>query len=205
MGTDQLDLNLLRVLDALARTSSVSGAAGLLHLSVPATSRAIGRLRVALGDPLLVRAGRAMVLTPFASSAGARVRRLLDEVDQLGSDTVGSPATWRRSFSVRINDALTPVIAPRLTRMVAAEAPSVQLRFVRQDSKSVDRLRDGSVDLDVGVADPGPPDVRTSVLFVDLFVAVVAASSALGHQRTISVEDLCSVPHVSASRRGLDT
>lgn len=199
-----VDLNLLRVLDALVRTSSVSGAAELLHLSVPAASRAMGRLRIAMGDPVLVRAGRGMVLTPFAAGVGARVRALLDEVDQLRSDVVADPSTWRRSFSVRINDALSPFLAPRLTRMVAAEAPGVQLRFVGRDSKSVDRLRDGTLDLDIGVTDPGPSDVLTSVLFVDVFVAVVAASSALGQRRTLSVEDLCSVPHVSASRRGLD-
>jgi DNA-binding transcriptional LysR family regulator len=159
---------------------------------------------MAMNDPVLVRAGRGMALTPFAMGIGARVRALLDEIDELRSDTEGTPSTWHRSFSVRINDALTPVLAPRLTRMVAAEAPSVHLRFVGQDSKSVDRLRDGSLDLDVGVADPSPSDVRTAVLFADVFVAVVAASSALGRKRSITVEDLCSVPHVSASRRGLD-
>lgn len=204
MRAEQLDLNLLRVLDALIRTSSVSKAAELLHLSVPATSRAMQRLRGAMHDPILVRAGRGMVPTPFATSIGARVRGLLEEIDHLRSDTIGSPSTWRRSFSVRINDALTPVIAPRLTRLVAAEAPSVQLAFVGQDSKSVDSLRDGTLDLDVGVLDGSPADVYTSVLFVDVFVAVVSASSALGRQERLSIDDLCSVPHVSASRRGLD-
>lgn len=157
-----------------------------------------------MNDPLLVRAGRSMVPTPFASRLGVRVRGLLDDVDRLRSDTVGSPSTWQRSFSVRINDAFTPVLAPRITRLVAAEAPSVQVRFVGQDSKSVDQLRDGTLDLDVGVADPGPPDVHTSVLFVDVFVAVVSATSHLGQRPHLTVEELCSVPHVSASRRGLD-
>lgn len=204
MAAEQLDLNLLRVFDALLDTSSVSKAADRLHLSVPATSRALGRLRHAMNDPILVRAGRGMVLTPFAQRSAVRVKALIDGADRLRSDTVGDPSTWQRTFQVRINDALSPFLAPRLTRLVAAQAPHVQLRFTAQQSKKVDLLRDGTLDLDVGVADPPPPDVHTSVLFTDVFVAVVATASALGKKQTLTLDDLCSVPHVSASRRGLD-
>ena len=204
MAAEQLDLNLLRVFDALLDTSSVSKAADRLHLSIPATSRALGRLRHAMNDPILVRAGRGMVPTPFAQRSAARVRALLNDADGLRSNTVGDPATWRRTFTIRINDALSPFLAPRLTRLVAAQSPHVQVRFVAQQSKKVDLLRDGTLDLDVGVADPPPPDVLTSVLFTDVFVAVVSAASVLGRKPTLTLDDLCSVPHVSASRRGLD-
>ena len=61
-----IDLNLMRVLDAVLDTGSVTAAANRLHLSVPATSHALARLRHALGDPLLVRAGRRLVPTPRA-------------------------------------------------------------------------------------------------------------------------------------------
>lgn len=199
-----MDLNLLRVFDAVLDTSSVSMAAERLHLSIPATSRALSRLRRAMNDPILVRAGRGMVPTPFAQRTAARVKALLDEADRLRSETVGDPSTWRRTFAIRINDALSPVLAPRLTRLVAQQAPSVQLRFVPQQSKESDLLRDGTLDLDVGVANPAPSDVLASVLFTDTFVAVVSSSSELGRRQSLTLEDLCSVPHVSASRRGLD-
>lgn len=204
MAADQLDLNLLRVFDALLEGSSVSKAADHLHLSIPATSRALGRLRLALNDPILVRAGRGMVATPFAERTAARVKALLDDADRLRLDTVEDPAAWHRTFSIRINDALSPVLAPRLARLVAGQAPHVQLRFVAQESKKVDALRNGTLDLDVGVADPAPPDILTSVLFTDIFVAVVSAGSDLGRKPSLNLDDLCSVPHVSASRRGLD-
>lgn len=204
MATEQLDLNLLRVFDALLESSSVSKAADRLHLSIPATSRALSRLRHAMNDPILVRAGRGMVATPFAQRAAIRVKSLLDDADRLRSETLEDPSSWRRTFAIRINDALSPVLAPRLTRLVASRAPHVQLRFVAQESKKVDLLRDGTLDLDVGVADPGPPDVLTSVLFTDVFVAVVSAASSLGRKSSLTLSDLCSVPHVSASRRGLD-
>ncbi|OZD55628.1 LysR family transcriptional regulator [Rhodococcus sp. 06-1477-1B] len=199
-----MDLNLLRALDALLQTGSVSLAAERLHLSVPATSRALGRLRQTMNDPLLVRAGRGMVPTAFALRMAPRVRSVLDEIARLRDPVDDDPSTWHRTFAIRINDALSPVLAPRLTRLVAARAPHVQLRFVAQESKTVALLRDGTLDLDVGVVDPGPPDVRASVLFADTFVAVVSAASKIGRMPRLDLDDLCAVPHVSASRRGLD-
>ncbi|MET8685417.1 LysR family transcriptional regulator [Streptomyces sp. NPDC004732] len=201
---EQLDLNLLRVFDALMDTGSVSAAALRLHLSVPATSRALGRLRRAMNDEILVRAGRGLVPTPFALQSAAKAKALLDAAAELRMDPAGSdPRSWRRTFAVRINDGLSPVLAPRLTHRIAAEAPDVRLRFVAQDSKEPDQLRDGSLDLDIGVADPPPPDVRSRTLFCDDFVAVVAAHSGLGRAARLTVDDLCAHPHISASRRGL--
>ncbi|WP_078559791.1 LysR substrate-binding domain-containing protein [Streptomyces sp. PRh5] len=86
---------------------------------------------------------------------------------------------------------------------MADEAPEVRLRFVRQDSKEPDLLRGGSIDLDVMVAGPPPPDVHASTLFTDHFVAVVAADSEVGRAPRLTLDDLCRLPHVSASRRGL--
>ena len=202
--TTTLDLNLLRVFDALMDTSSVAEAAVRLNLSAPATSRALSRLRRAMNDPILVRAGRGLVPTPFALRSAASVKSLLDAADELRADpTQSDPRSWRRTFSIRLNDALVPVLAPRLTRRIAAEAPGVRLRFVAQDSKEPDPLRNGSIDLDVTVAAPAPPDIHSSTLFTEHFVAVVAADSRLGRFPHLTLDDLCRQPHVSASRRGL--
>ncbi|WP_344855502.1 LysR family transcriptional regulator [Amycolatopsis ultiminotia] len=201
---EELDLNLLRVFDALLDTGSVKEAAVRLHLSAPATSRALSRLRRVMNDPILVRAGRGLVPTPFALRSAGTVKTLLDTADRLRTEPAGSdPRSWRRTFSIRLNDGLVPVLAPRLTRRIADEAPGVRLLFVRQDSKEPDPLRDGSIDLDVTVAGPPPPDVHTSTLFTDHFVAAVAADSPLGRIPQLTLDDLCHTPHVSASRRGL--
>ena len=200
-----IDLNLLRVFYALMDTGSVSRAAERLHLSVPATSRALGRLRRAMDDPILVRAGRGLVPTPFALRSVVRVRALLDGADELLSDSSGDdPSTWRRTFSIRLNDGLTPVLAPRLISRVAQEAPGVAFKFVSQSSKDADSLRDGSVDLDIGVTDTPAPDLHVQNLIIDHFVAVVSANSRLGRVRKLTVDHLCQYPHISASRRGLD-
>jgi DNA-binding transcriptional LysR family regulator len=200
---DELDLNLLRVFDALMDTGSVAQAAARLHLSAPATSRALGRLRRAMNDPILVRAGQGLVPTPFAQRSAARVKALLDAAAELRSGAEGNnPLSWQRTFSIRLNDALIPVLAPRLTRRVSADAPEVRLRFAPQDSKEPDLLRDGTLDLDIGIAGTQPADIHASVLLTDHFVAVVAADSELGRAGQLTVDDLCAHPHISASRRG---
>src|SRR6201988_2792571 len=83
MNLNSLDLNLLVALDALLRDASVSRAAMRLHLSQPATSHALQRLRDLIGDPLLVRNGTRMELTPRAQGLRAPLAQALDQVRSL--------------------------------------------------------------------------------------------------------------------------
>jgi DNA-binding transcriptional LysR family regulator len=201
--SDDVDLNLLRVFDALMQTGSVTGAAEHLHLSPSATSRALTRLRRAMGDEIMVRAGQGLVATPFARSSAARIRRILEDVGQLAAAGQGmNPENWQRTFTVRINDALVPVLTPPILASTQAETPGVVVRFVGEDAESVDDLRDGTIDIDVGTGGPDSPDIRSRPILEDRYVAVVAVCSELGEVATITVDHLCRYPHISASRRG---
>ncbi|MFF7330350.1 LysR substrate-binding domain-containing protein [Streptomyces sp. NPDC008150] len=198
-----LDLNLLRVFDALLQDSSVTAASERLNLSVPATSRALGRLRRAMGDPILVRAGRGMTPTPFALRTAPRVRSLLDEAAALTrEDREVSVADLRRTFTVRINDGVAATLVTAAVEATTAVAPGVTLRFVAEGNESVESLRDGSVDLDIGAGDVTSPDLRSAPLYRERLVGVVRADSPLGLRRAPTPEQLCRHPHVSASRRG---
>ncbi|CAM5659969.1 LysR family transcriptional regulator [Streptomyces griseorubiginosus] len=200
---EQLDLNLLRIFDALVEEGSVTAAAERLHLSIPATSRALGRLRRACGDPVLVRAGRGMLPTPYAMRAAPRVRSLLDEASELlRADREIRPAELRRTFTIRINDGVAATLAPALVAAVAVEAPGVVLRFVAELTESVEALRDGSVDLDVGVGSFTTPDICTAALYQDRMVAAACAGSPLDGPGPLTLARLCAPHHVSASRRG---
>ncbi|WP_328318245.1 LysR family transcriptional regulator [Streptomyces sp. NBC_00388] len=200
---EQLDLNLLRVFDALLHEGSVTVAAERLHLSIPATSRALGRLRRAMGDPILVRAGRGMAPTPFALRTAPRVRSLLEEASALiSADREVVPAELVRTFTIRINDGVAATLATALADATATAAPGVTLRFVPEGSESVEALRDGSVDLDIGVRDVATPDIRTTVLYRERLIGVVSASHPLSRHRRPTLAQLCDHPHVSASRRG---
>ncbi|WP_067538258.1 LysR family transcriptional regulator [Nocardia crassostreae] len=199
----ELDLNLLRVFDALLQEGSVTAAAERLHLSIPATSRALGRLRRAMDDPILVRAGRGMAPTPFALRTAPRVRSLLDEAAALiSADREILMAELKRTFTIRINDGVAATLATAAVEAVAAVAPQVTLRFVAEGSESAEALRDGSVDLDIGAGDVAAPDIRSATLYREQVVAIVRADSALGRGRRPTLRQLCTQPHVSASRRG---
>jgi DNA-binding transcriptional LysR family regulator len=201
--TEQLDLNLLRVFDALLQDASVTAAAERLHLSIPATSRALGRLRRAMGDPILVRAGRGMAPTPFALRTAPRVRSLLDEASALiSADREGTAAELKRTVTIRINDGVAATLTAAAVEATAAAAPGVILRFVTEGSESTEALRDGSVDLDIGAGDVAAPDLRTAVLYRERLVGIVRADSPLGRHRHPTLAQLCQHPHVSASRRG---
>lgn len=199
-----LDLNLLKVFDALLTEGSVTGAAARLHLSVPATSRALARLRRAMGDPIFVRAGRGLAPTPFALRAASQVRSLLDGAQALlSSEREFVPARLDRTFTIRINDGLSTMLAADLARRVAAEAPGVTLRFVAEGDEDLEALRDGTVDLDIGVHAGDPPDLRSEPLYHERNVGMVAGTGPLGRTRRPTLAQVCAHPHVVASRRGL--
>ncbi|MCK2244550.1 MULTISPECIES: LysR family transcriptional regulator [unclassified Crossiella] len=197
---EQLDLNLLRVFDALLQDGSVTAAAERLHLSVPAASRALGRLRRAMGDPILVRAGRGLAPTPFALRTAPRVRALLDEAAALiSTDREFTVAGLRRTFTIRVNDGIAAAL---ITAATSAVAPGVTLRFVAEGTESAEALRDGSVDLDIGAGEVTTPDLRATPLYTERLVGIVRADSPLGRARKPTLKQLCRHPHVSASRRG---
>ena len=198
---EQLDLNLLRVFDALLQDGSVTAAAERLHLSIPATSRALGRLRRAMNDPILVRAGRGMAPTPFALRTAPRVRSLLDEASALiSADRELSVADLQRTFTIRINDGVAVTMVTVVVEAVAAIAPGVVLRFVAEGAESSEALRNGAIDLDIGVTDDLGPDLRTAPLYRERLIGVVRADVPLPRRPTLA--QLCRHPHVSASRRG---
>ncbi len=161
------DLNLLTALDALLTEGSVAGAARRLGLSTSAMSRTLARLRDATGDPLLVRAGRGLVPTPHAETLRARVPDLARDVAAVLRPAVDglNLATLRRRFTLRTNEGFVEACAARLVAAVTAAAPGVRLRFAPKAEKDVRPLREGLVDLEIGVLGESGPEVRVQALF----------------------------------------
>jgi DNA-binding transcriptional LysR family regulator len=196
------DLNLLTALDALLETNSVTAAADLMHVSPPAMSRTLGRLRRALGDPILVRAGRQLTPTPFADSLRTRVRTAVAEAAELlrPAGTV-ELESLQRTFTIRGNEQVPAIFAAPLLRRIADEAPQVTLRFVPEGDENIDDLRSGRVDLDIGSQHGLPPDIIRADLFTDTIVAVVAKGHRLTHG-PVTPARLAGEGHISMSRRG---
>ncbi|MDG9928647.1 MULTISPECIES: LysR family transcriptional regulator, partial [unclassified Pseudomonas] len=95
------DLNLLVALDILLDEGSVVGAARRMHLSAPAMSRTLARIREAVGDPILVRAGRGLVPTPRALELREQVRGVVEQAAGLFRSSEVDLPTLQRQFNVR--------------------------------------------------------------------------------------------------------
>jgi DNA-binding transcriptional LysR family regulator len=203
MPTDA-DLNLLFALNALLSEGSVAKAAERLGLSESAMSRALARLRESTGDELLVRAGRAMVLTPHALALRDRVRELVQESRAVlqPADARMDPRTLRQLFTIRANDGFIEAFAHQLVARAAHEAPGVRLRFAPKPDKDVRPLREGLLDLDVGVLGESGPEVRVQMLYRDRFIAVVRQGHPLLAEPEVTAERYAACDHVVTSRHG---
>jgi DNA-binding transcriptional LysR family regulator len=199
------DFNLLVTLDAVLAEGSVTRAAQRLHLSPSAMSRALARLREATGDPLLVRAGRALVPTPRALELRALVSHIIED-----ATAVLRPAEkiridqLARTFTLRTREGFVENFGATLLARARAEAPGVRLCFVHKTNKDSSDLRDGRVDLETGVIGKATgPEVRARALFKDRFVGVVR----LGHplcKGTVTPNRYARGQHISVSRLGVD-
>lgn len=123
-----LDLNLLVALDALIAESHVGRAAARVGLSQPAMSHALARLRDTLCDPLLVRTGARMELTPRAEGLKAPLASALEQVRGLFAAEPFNPATTTRSFTIMMPDLVLAFILPALIQRVGAEAPRARVQ-----------------------------------------------------------------------------
>jgi DNA-binding transcriptional LysR family regulator len=199
----RLDLNLLVALDALLEEGSVTGAAERLHLSGPAMSRTLGRIRKALGDPVLVRSGRAMVPTPRALAMHAEVHELVQRVRTLFAAEDGPDlAALTGSFTLQADEGTVAVLGGPLLERVAHEAPGVALRFLGEGPRDDHLLRRDTVDLEIGVIGPGqPPETRAETILEDRFTSVVRPEHPLAG-REPTVEEWAGAVQLTSTRRG---
>jgi DNA-binding transcriptional LysR family regulator len=197
------DYNLLSALDVLLAEGSVAAAAKTLGVSESAMSRTLQRLRTATGDPLLVRAGRRLVPTPHATALRERVRSLAAEVKSVLQPAVHALdlAALEQVFTIRANEGFVDSFAAKLVAAVTEAAPGVRLRFAPKPDKDVRPLRDGLVDLEVGVLGDTGPEVKIQALFQDHFVGVVRPGHVLA-SGAITAKNYAACGHVVASRRG---
>jgi len=130
MNLAALDLNLLVALDALLLEANVSRAAMRIGLSQPAASHALQRLREVLGDPLLVRVGARMELTPRAQGLRGPLAQALDQVRGLFIPDDFDASSSERQFRLMMPDLAVELLVPPLMAKLARLAPSVRLDIV---------------------------------------------------------------------------
>lgn len=201
---EELDLNLLAVLEVLLETHSVTATARRVGLTQSATSHALARLRAALGDPLLVRAGAAMVPTARATALAGPLRDALDGLRRaIAPPAPFDPRKARRTLRLASADYTEVLLVPALARRLAVVAPRIELRFVSATSDPARLVAAGEIDLFTGTATPDVVrgDLRWRTLLEERFVCLVRR----GHpsaRRGWTLEEFAALDHCLVSPRG---
>ena len=173
----QLDLNLLRVLVALDRTRSVTGAGQVLALSQPATSNALARLRAFFGDVLYNRTPAGLKPTPLAERLAPAAAAWLDQLAELVAAPRGfAPASSQRTWRLSLSDLGEQLFLPRLAHLVRREAPASRLSNVSVPADQLPAALEAmDADLAIGILNPQHRGVASESLFHEHFVALSAA------------------------------
>jgi DNA-binding transcriptional LysR family regulator len=204
MKLSSIDLNLLVALDALISEAHVGRAARKIGLSQPAASHALSRLRELFGDPLLVRVGSRMELTPRAAGLRESLAETLQRVQTLLVADSFEPATSSRRFSIMMPDHIAHLVVPALVQRVHSSAPGVRLNVLPWQSPAslkIERFR--SIDLLISCYTSEIAGFQKEPLFTDSEVTVVRK----GHPSASRLKDLKTFlisNHVAVVGRGLD-
>ncbi|MFP5391193.1 MAG: LysR family transcriptional regulator [Gammaproteobacteria bacterium] len=197
-----VDLNLLKLFDALVRERSVTQAGLRLGLSQPAASRALGRLRTMLGDRLLVRGRVGLELTPRGEALAGPVARLLDQARAIVAPSVFDPAHAAGRITIAAHDHLGVLLVGALAARFACHAPALGLDIAQPVGDNVRLVEQGSADLALGLFDAAPGSLYRRGLYTDRFVCVVRRGHP-GLQRGLSLQRYLGLRHVTVTISGV--
>lgn len=197
------NLNLMPILLALLEEESVVGAARRVHLSQPAVSGALAKLRAEFDDPLLVRVGRQMRRTSRAERLLPQVKQSCAELERLFDFGVFDPARSEASFVLAAPDHLALPLARELLPLLAVEAPGVEVRIVDAPDDLPHHLHDGNVDLAVAGNFGVWSDVSYQPVISERFVAVMSSEHPLADASTVELAQLERYTSVSRSAQPL--
>ena len=198
-----IDLNLLVVLDALLTEKHVTRTGARLHLSQPAISHSLSKLRVLLDDPILIRQGSEVVLSALAQNLQAPLKEILSQIEiLLGKSIDFVPANSHRTFRLAMSDYGAAIVLPKLLRQLRAEAPNTTL-VVTQDSRHgmLEQIAQGKIDLALGVFPNLSADISSEVLFEETFTCLLDRST-LPANGQLDLDNYLLRPHISVSVDG---
>jgi DNA-binding transcriptional LysR family regulator len=201
MNVRDVDLNLLRVFDAVLRERGVTPAAAGLGLTQPAVSNALSRLRGLFGDPLFVRTPSGMDATPFARELAEPVRQALALLESALAHGPGfDPPSATRAFRFYMSDLGQIEFLPPLIERVQQLAPGVRLEAVALDVEDIaGALAAGALDLAVGFLPGLGPPVRRQALFRDPYLCLMRADHPIA---SLTKKKFAEASHALVSYRG---
>lgn len=197
-----VDLNLLPALDALLRRRNVSRAATDVGLSQPAMSRALGRIRDALGDPLLVRGPGGFALTPRAISLAPVVASALREIAGIYNEQAFDPKRMKAVVRIAASDHQTIMLAPAIMARLAEEAPGLDLRMQPYSVDTAQRVQSGSLDFAFATDSTPLPAGAQSEAVGSYELALVLRRGHPGAGQPWRIEDYAAYDHVAVTLTG---
>ncbi|MCT7377463.1 LysR family transcriptional regulator [Chelativorans salis] len=205
-----LDLNLLRVFDAMMIELSTVRAGERVGLTQPAVSSALGRLRQILHDDLFIRVGNRMVPTPKALALREPIRNALRQLEDAFNSTVEfDPARADHNFLIGGSDYVSTLLMPEIARSLMPEAPDITFQMLDVSAKQVfAALSEGKVDVALERELESPDWISRRALFRSFVVCVARkghpslAQSGIAPGGRIPLEIFCSIPHVFLSTDG---
>lgn len=202
MHISRVDLNLLVVFDTIYTEGGITKAAEKLHLTQPAISHALARLRDMFNDPLFERQGYKMVPTPLAKRLIDPLRESLQQLGSILNDTQSfEPATAKKRFVIGLRDYMESTVMPRLMQSMSAQAPEVEISTVRVNRRSLEsELGAGTLDLAVDVLLPVTPAVKFTRVSVD-GMAVVARKGHPVVQGALDIDTYLAQRHILVTSR----
>jgi DNA-binding transcriptional LysR family regulator len=201
MNVQDIDLNLLRVFDAVLHEKGVTPAAARLGLTQPAVSNALARLRKLFGDALFVRTPRGVDATPFARELAEPVKQALALLESALAHGPGfDPATSTRAFRFYMSDLGQIEFLPPLVERAQRDAPGVRLEAVALDVEDIaDALAAGALDLAVGFLPGLAAPVSRQALFRDPYLCLMRADHPIA---TLTKKKFLDASHALVIYRG---
>lgn len=202
MHISKIDLNLFTVFEAIYTEGSVTRASQQLHLTQPAISHSLNRLRQLFDDPLFVRQGHAMVSTPLARSIIEPVRQALRGLEVTLADSGKfDPALAGKQFTLALRDVLESTVLPPLLESVTRQAPMIDLAAIQVDRRElVSELAAGSLDVAIDMLLPLPNEIRREKISQDTTV-VLARQGHPAVAGTLDLQTYLAAEHILASSR----
>ena len=190
-----MDLNLLRVFDALFEERSVTRAGSRLHVTQSAVSHALARLRDMLGDELFIKGPDGMTPTAKARAVGPRLRAGLLQLQAALTVDAFNPATAEYHYTVAADAYACAVLLPSVLGRIRADAPGVDVRITPGIADIAEALDTGRVDLAISAYRRVPERLGLCELLRDRLVWVLRADHPLA-QEPLTLERLASLPHL---------
>lgn len=201
MATNRLDLNLLHVFDTIYREGSLTRAAQALHLTQPAVSHSLARLREHFNDPLFTRQGNQMVATPLARRFAETMRPGLTQIQSaVNQFHAFDPSHQHKTFALGLRDILESTFLPQLMLNLGPypEVEVISQRIARRDMET--QLASGKLDFAVDVLLPVSNQTAHELLRRDQLV-VIAGEHYPGLDGGLSMDAYLQARHVLVSSR----